>query len=123
MDNDQDLYVVEYDFEVELHPLIDHTVMIHVDIKEDGESWYDETGPGHMDYSYELKGFSIQFINEKNGIEFVDWWYHKYNPTSVKDYRPDIPAVLKARIQDEVVNHFEEKTTEEIELIIHGNDY
>lgn len=120
--NDRDPCVVEYDFEVELHPLIDHNIMIHVDIKEDGPCWYDETGPGHMDYTYELKGFSIEFINEKDGMEFTDWWYHKYNPMSIQGCRPDIPAIIKARIEDEVAKNFEDKTQEDLELLVHGNE-
>lgn len=107
---------VEYDFEVELHSLIDHNVMIHVKVREDGECWYDDTGPGHMEYTQEITGFSIEYIDPGEEKQVPKWWYFEWVECI------DIPLAIAAGVAIAVGKHFQDKTLEDMELIMHGND-
>jgi len=115
--NSSDL-CVEYDLEVELHQLIDHNIMIHIDVREDGECWYDETGPGHMEYTHNITGFSIEYKDLDQ-----QWWYFKWDSVPTKTTIGSIiPLAIAAGVVIEVAKHFQDKTQEEMELIMHGNE-
>ena len=118
--NSSDLSV-EYDFEVELRTLIDHNVMIHVTVTEDGECWYDDTGPGHMEYTREITGFSIEYYVWKDLAQ--QWWYFAWNSNPTRTtIGSKIPLAIAAEVAIEVTRHFLDKTQEDMALIMHGNE-
>lgn len=120
---------VPHDIELQLDALIDHEVIVHVEIEEEGPVYWDSEGPGHIEYNHEIKGFSLVYLDDcyrpkskRVGERPEALWYFEW-PLERMNTPLTIPLSIVTNIRDEVDKHFQENlTSEDMELIMHGND-
>ncbi len=108
---------VEHSIGLELGVLFDAAARVQLYIEETGEVYWDSSGPGHTEYSYEITLFSLVYLEDPEIQASRKEWHFDMDKESCIIPEPIVKAIFL-----EVEKWFNDLTQEEIESIVERDD-